>query len=58
MDKPSQVLAKRIVERLVREGLIGADAANILQLKLAEGKLKADDWRLPVEIAQDPRVAL
>lgn len=52
MDTPSQVLATKITERLVREGLITADAAKKLQPKLAEGKLRAEDWRLPIELAE------
>lgn len=52
MDTPSQVLATKITERLVREGLITADAAKKLQLKLADGKLRAEDWRLPIEMAE------
>lgn len=52
MDTPSQVLATKITERLVREGLITADAAKKLQPKLAEGKLRAEDWRLPIELAK------
>jgi hypothetical protein len=51
MDTPSQALATRITERLQREGLITADTAKKFQPKLAEGKLKAEDWRLPIELA-------
>jgi hypothetical protein len=52
MDTPSQALAAKITERLVREGLITAEAAKRLQPKLAEGKLRPEDWRLPVELAE------
>jgi len=52
MDTPSQALAARITERLVREGLITADAAKRIQPKLAEGKLRPEDWRLPIELAE------
>ena len=51
MDTPSQLLAKKIAERLVHEGLLSADAVKVLQPKLADGKLKGEDWRLPVELA-------
>lgn len=50
MDTPSQTLAARIAERLVREGLITAEAAKKIQPKLAEGRLRAEDWRLPIEL--------
>jgi hypothetical protein len=52
MDTPSQALAAKITERLVQEGLIAADAAKRMQPKLAEGKLRAEDWRLPIELAK------
>jgi hypothetical protein len=52
MDTPSQALAAKIIERLVREGLIAADAAKRIQPKLAEGKLRAEDWRLPIELVK------
>ncbi len=52
MDTPSQALAAKITERLVREGLISADAAKKIQPKLAEGKLRVEDWRLPIELAE------
>ncbi len=52
MDTPSQALAARITERLVRENLITAEAARRLQPKLAEGTLRAEDWRLPLKVAE------
>ena len=57
MDTPSQALAAKITERLVREGLITAEAAKRLQPKLAEDKLRPEDWRLPIELAEtkDPK---
>lgn len=50
MDTPSQALAKRISKRLIAAQLLTEDAANRLTSKLADGKLKAEDWRLPIEI--------
>jgi hypothetical protein len=57
MATPSQALAAKIIERLVREGLITADAAKTLQPKLAEGALRPEDWRLAIEVAemQEPK---
>jgi len=52
MDTSSQTLAAKITERLVREGLLAAEAAKKIQPKLAEGKLRAEDWRLPIELAE------
>ncbi len=51
MKTPSQELAKKITGRLLGEGLISADAAKQLETKLADGKLRAEDWRLPIELA-------
>lgn len=50
MDTPSQVLAAKIVDRLVQEKLLTPDAAKKLSPPLAEGKLRAEDWRLPIEL--------
>ena len=50
MDTPSQTLAKRISQRLITTQLLTEDAANRHTSKLADGKLKAEDWRLPIEI--------
>lgn len=50
MDTPSQTLARRIAKRLVDAQLLTEDAANRLTSKLADGKLKAEDWRLPIEL--------
>ena len=52
-ETPSQLLARQIVERLIKEGLIGAKEAGALQPKLAEGKLRGEDWRLPIELGGD-----
>ncbi len=51
MNTPAQTLAAKITERLVREGLITADAAKAMTPKLADGKLRSEDWQLPVELA-------
>jgi hypothetical protein len=53
VETPSQTLARQIVERLVRENLISAEAAGKLQPLLADGKLRAEDWRLPIELSGD-----
>ncbi len=50
VEPPAEALARRIVERLVAEGLIGAGAADGLRPKLADGTLKDEDWSLPIEI--------
>ena len=52
MHTPSYILAAKIIERLVGEGLVTAEAAKKLQPRVAEGKMTAEDWRLPIELAQ------
>lgn len=52
MDTPSQILAGKIIERLVQEKLLAAQDGKKLLPKLAEGKLRAEDWRLPLEMAE------
>lgn len=56
MDTPSMKLAGLILDRLVKEKLIRADDQKKLIAKLAEGKLKTEDWRLPVELAMKEEV--
>jgi hypothetical protein len=51
MDTPSQKLGARIIERLVSEKLLDAEAAKKLRPKLEAGKLRAEDWRIPIETA-------
>ncbi len=53
MGTPSEQLAAKIVERLVKEKiLLPADGEKIVG-KLAEGELRSEDWRLPIEKAID-----
>ena len=48
---PSGKLASRILKRLIKEKLLRpADEAKLFA-NLAEGKLKAEDWRLAIELA-------
>jgi hypothetical protein len=58
MDTPSQRLAAQIVARLVREGLLSAETARDLTLKVADGTLSAEDWQAclaPVPPKEDRR---
>ena len=49
MDTPSFRLAQRIIERLVQEKLVSSQDGKKMLPKLAEGKLRPEDWRLPIE---------
>jgi hypothetical protein len=53
MDTPSQKLAAKIIDRLVSEKLIDAETGKKLLPKLAVGKLRAEDWRLPIEMGDE-----
>jgi hypothetical protein len=55
-ETPAQTLARQIVERLVKERMISAAAAGKLQQQLAAGKLRPEDWRLPIELGPDREV--
>lgn len=57
MEAPSLQLADKILDRLVKENLLPPEGKAKLRAKLAEGKLKAEDWRLALELAQakDPK---
>ena len=51
MDTPAKLLAKRIMEKFVEEKILSADDAKKILDKLATGKLKQEDWQLPIELA-------
>jgi hypothetical protein len=47
----SQVLAAKIVERLVQERLLRPDDAEKMKTDLASGRIRQEDWRLSIELA-------
>ena len=51
MDTPAIQLATKIIAHLIDEKLLTADDRKKLLAKLAEGKLKPEDWRLAIEMA-------
>ena len=57
MDTPSQTLAAKITEHLLHENLISETAAKQIQPRLAEGKMRPEDWRLPIEMEKKPKEA-
>lgn len=52
MKIPSQQLAEKIIDRLVREKLLTLQESAKILSKLAEGKIRAEDWRLALEISE------
>jgi hypothetical protein len=52
METPSEKLARKIIDRLIRESLVTEQAGNTMLTKLAAGTLQAEDWRLPLELGK------
>lgn len=48
---PDEVVAEQIVARFVATGLLPEQYGEQTREQLANGKLKAEDWRLLAEIA-------
>jgi hypothetical protein len=48
-ETPAEVLAKKITQRLSKEGLLNPDRAARFSASLAAGKLRESDWRLEIE---------
>lgn len=53
---PSEKLAKRVADRLVKESLLSKKEAEKLLPKIAAGTVKTEDWRLAFEITHDREV--
>ena len=51
MNTPSERLAERIIERLIQEKLLTKQEGKKILPKMAEGKLRSEDWRLPIELS-------
>ena len=51
MSTPSEKLAEKIVERLIQEKLLTKQEGKKILPKMAEGTLRPEDWRLPIELS-------
>lgn len=49
MTAPARALAERIVQAFVDAGLVEKQATQRLSDFIAEGKMKAEDWRLQLD---------
>ena len=49
METPSGILAKRITDQLVKAGLVSDRKKDEMILKLANGRISAEDWRVSIE---------
>jgi len=50
-ERPSAQLANTIIAKLIVNGLVLEKNRERLRDNLANGRLKAEDWRLAIEIA-------
>jgi hypothetical protein len=50
-QRPSDQLANTIIEKLIVNGLVLEKNRKRLRDNLANGRLKAEDWRLAIELA-------
>ncbi len=55
MEKPRGQLATKIVDRLVKEKLISPASGKKMLPKLADGQLRPEDWRLPIELGAEKK---
>lgn len=55
METPSEILTKRITDRLVKEGLLIETEAEKARSTIALGKMRAEDWRLSIELATEKK---
>lgn len=52
MESPSRELAQRIVKRLIEEEILTPERGDKIQGDLSEGSLKAEDWKLEIELSK------
>jgi hypothetical protein len=53
MDSPSRLLSEKIIAKLIQEKLLTEQEGKKMLPKLAEGKLKPEDWLLPFEVSEE-----
>lgn len=54
---PSEILASKVVNRLVSESLLTKGEADKLLPKIAEGSVETGDWKVAFEISLDREAA-
>lgn len=54
---PSEILASKVVNRLVGESLLTKEEADKLFPQIAEGSARAGDWKVAFEISLDREAA-
>lgn len=48
---PSEALAERVVDRLVKSKLIRSAKRDALIAKIASGAMRGEDWKLEIDLA-------
>jgi hypothetical protein len=51
VKSPSDILAGQVIDRLIAAGHLRADRREALVSKMGAGNLKAEDWKLEIELA-------
>lgn len=50
---PSEKLATLAVDRLIESGLLRGDKRDALIAKIGAGTMKAEDWKLEIDLASE-----
>lgn len=53
MTKPSERLLNKIIQQLQEEQILTEQETNKISAKILSGKVKAEDWRLAVELSME-----
>ena len=52
-ERPSGLLATRVIDRLVEAGLVRPERRDHIWAKVAAGTIKGEDWRLEIDAASE-----
>jgi hypothetical protein len=53
MTKPSELLLTKILHQLQEEQILTEQETNKISAKILSGKVKAEDWRLGIELSME-----
>ena len=56
MTNPSERLMTKIIQQLQAEQILTEQESNKVAVKILSGKIKAEDWRLAIELSVDKEV--
>jgi hypothetical protein len=52
-ERPSAQLAMRLIDQLIKAGLIRDEKRDQVATKIAGGTMKGEDWKLEIDLAGD-----